>query len=124
MGKKRKKMQPGNWFPEIIVYACTTVKEARRLARKHFGSEFSEPKHEACAHILFRGADIGAVVLVKGFDNSAQSVALLAHECSHVVGEFLDGLGEESNDSEFRAYETQAVMLACLDQLGYGNQQD
>lgn len=120
MGKKRKRMQPGNFFPEIVVYACTTVKEARRLARKHFGSEFEEPQHEAFAHILLRGSDIGAVVLVKGFDNSAQSIALLAHECSHVVGTFLENIGEDSNDSEFRAYETQAVMLACLDQLGYG----
>lgn len=120
MGKKRKKMQPGNFFPEIVVYACTTVEEARRLAKKHFGSEFTEPEHEACSNIMYRGADIGAVVLVKGFDDSAQSIALLAHECSHVAGSLMDNIGEESNDSEFRAYETQAVMLACLDQLGYG----
>lgn len=119
MGKKRKRPQPGNFFPEIRVYACATVDEARRLAKKHFGSDFAAPEHEACASMLSRGADIGAVVLVKGFDSSAQSVALLAHECSHVVGEFLDGLGEKSNDSEFRAYLIQSCMLACFDQLGY-----
>lgn len=120
MGKKLKRMQPINWFPRVVVYACTTVEDAKRLAKKHAKCEFEDTGHEATTGLYVDGLDIMAVVMVKGFDNSAQKVALLAHECSHVAGEFLDNLGEESNDSEFRSYVVQSVMLACLDQLGYG----
>lgn len=121
MGKKHKRQQPGNLFPEIRVYACTTFEEARRLAKKHLKGDIEESKSaDATAYTADNGISEYAVVLVKGFDGSAAKIATLAHECSHVVGQFLDMLGEESNDSEFRAYLIQSCMLACLEQLGYG----
>lgn len=118
MGKKRK--QPGNWFPEIRVYACTKADEAQRLAIKHTGCDFDDTGKDATTFTYVKGTDLVAVVLVNEFDSSASQIALLAHECSHVVGSFLDNLGEEANDSEFRAYLIQSCMLACLEQLGYG----
>lgn len=117
-----KRSQPVDWFPRVIVYACTTVEEAKRLAKKHAKCEIEDMGRDATTWMFDDGTDLMAVVMVKDFDESADMIALLAHECSHVAGGFMDNLKEKSNDSEFRAYVTQSVMLACLEQLGYNHE--
>lgn len=120
MESKTKQSQPVDWMPRIYVYACDNVDDAQRLAKKHQKCDFDDITTDAVTQTVRRGLDTVSVIVVNGFDGGAQDIAILAHECSHAVGNFLDVIGEGHNDSEFRAYLIQSCMLACLGQLGYG----
>lgn len=105
-------------LPRLEVKAFKSKKKLRKAIKKERqavesleGDFFcaSFPDEEYCA--------IRSYILVKGFDGSIESLAILAHECSHAVDDWFDRMGEKMPGTETRAYAMHAAMTACLDQL-------
>ena len=113
--------QMWEWYPMPRIKVFTNHKKARKWAKKYTGIEprwigknaqtdyFSEELH----------AESLAVITIDGrIKNTKQRIAILAHECSHVVDEWLNDMGEDSAGTEIRAYAIQSAMMACMEQLG------
>lgn len=106
-------------YPSLGVEAFSKVKDFRRAVKGATGSEAVIDSNFQCTTL--DNPDVVAVrcyILVKGFDGSAEMVAILAHEVSHAVDDWLARMHEDRPGTEVRAYAMQAAMETCLRQLG------
>lgn len=111
-------------FPFPRIFCTDSYKKAKRYVKKMTDGEvkYAEPKYEGQASFYEAPNGDGenfCVVYVNcdGYPRNAR-IALLAHECSHVVDFIQDDMGEENLGTETRANLMQAAMRTCLDQLG------
>lgn len=115
--------QPWHYFPLFPVYAFTSVKKARKFVRQKTGLRF-EPKGHGCFdfyRFTTNDAYSFAIILLRPHELTEQSLsqrmALLAHECVHYAQQYAEEVDTKLDD-ETEASIVQAVMLACIDQIG------
>lgn len=107
-------------FPRFEIEAFRTFAELDDAMRRETGKGCADDGSEYfCATVPDEEfVAVKSFVLVSGFDAGCDDdVAMLAHEVSHAVDDFLRRIEEKNPGGEVRAYLTQAAMLACLGQL-------
>lgn len=112
-----------DFFPFPEVKAFTSKKKARKCVKKITGKDVvfggryaqcSEYENDStgrmlCVVVMYPACrDLGY----------AQKMAMLAHECVHVVKAWLDMMEADKPDEETVAYGVQCAMLECIDQIG------
>lgn len=113
--------QMWEWYPMPRIKVFTNHKKARKWIKKYTGCESQWLGKNAQTDYISEDlhAESLAVITIDGrIKNTKQKIAILAHECSHVVDYWLNDMGEEEPGGEIRAYAIQSVMMACLEQLG------
>lgn len=106
-------------MPQLNVFCFSDVGKFSKAYKKKVGKVPEIRSDYQCSTLS--GVDYISTcsfILVKGFDGSAGSMALLAHECSHAVDAWFDEMGESDPGTEIRAYALQSCILSCLTQLG------
>lgn len=112
---------PTDWMPCPEVHAFTSMKKARKFARKHYGEEPRDVPGSDGVTMYAKnelGHTVCLVVIKKNDSPMAQNMALLAHECVHVAQAWAEDMGEKRPGDEWMAYAVQSAMLECLKQLG------
>lgn len=107
-------------FPRFEIEAFRTFAELDDAMRRETGKGCADDGSEYfCVTVSDEEfVAVKSFVLVSGFDaGSEDDVAMLAHEVSHAVDDFLRRIEEKNPGGEVRAYLVQAAMLTCLGQL-------
>lgn len=113
--------QMWEWYPMPCIKVFTNHKKARKWIKKHTAMEIQWLGKNAQTDYFSEGlhAESLAVITIDGrIKDIKQRIAILAHECSHVVDDWLNDMGEDDAGSEIRAYAIQSAMMACMEQLG------
>lgn len=109
-----------DWFPFPRIYVFTSKKKARRFIRRKFDHDFNWiGKSAQTDYFKMGGEESQAVITIPKREMSmSHKIALIAHECSHIVDAWLEDIGEEDAGGEVRAYATQCAVLTVCDKLG------
>lgn len=116
--------QMWNWFPLPRIEVFTSRKKARKFHKALTGEESMRFLDKASQVSYFAGSrrdDIAILVFDEAqfADTSfSQRVAMVAHECSHVVDDFADSIGEDRLGTETRAYLLDSAVASVVEQLG------
>lgn len=116
-------MQIWDVFPFPRIGCFKSEKKARKFVRKMTDGKADYSSSGFAGQCdLYEESVTGEYFVVIRVDgkgkNTTERVALLAHECSHLVDFFEHHIGEEKLGTETRAYAIQCAMTACLNQLG------
>lgn len=117
--------QMSDWFPFPIIQVFTNKKKAKKYVKAVTGGSCKchfLPKAATTSYYEGSGLPSYAVIYidmskVEGTSLS-QKLALIAHECSHIVDAWADEIGEDKMGTETRAYALQSALLGCCEQLG------
>lgn len=99
-------------------YCLVTNKKQAKKVCKHLNlnvpvKEFKPKPNGARTSTVFATDGLFCMVWIDHLDTESMSanLALLAHECMHVVQSFMDEIGETTPSSEFQAYTLQEIYL-------------
>lgn len=112
-------MQMWDLYPFPCIHVFTSRKKARKFIKRKTGLKLDWlGKSAQTDYYRKAGAESLAVVTLNcGGATFEQKVAIVAHECSHIVDSWLKDIGEDSPGEEVRAYAIQCAILTCLDQI-------
>lgn len=107
-------------FPSFEIAAFRKFDDLKKAVKRETGEKCYD---DGSKYFCFTLANedfvaIKSFILVTDFKKKrACDLALLAHEVSHAVDDFLGRIDEKSPGGEIRAYLMQAATLTCLEQL-------
>lgn len=113
-------MQMWEYFPFPRIHVFTSQKKAAKYIKRSFGREFIWAGKNAQVDYFNKAGEESQAVITINFGNESpeQRVAMLAHQCSHIIDEMSKDLDNTYISPEIRACAMQSAMLACLNQLG------
>ena len=110
-----------DFLPIPSVKVFTSRKKAKKYVKKHIGLEYRWLNGVDGQASLYEHPEAGsvAVITLECDQYAADSrIALLAHECCHIVDDWFKMIGERDTATEVRAYMLEGLMYAAIDQLG------
>lgn len=110
-----------DFLPIPSVKVFTSRKKAKKYVKKHMGLEYRWIDGVDGQASLYEHPEAGsvAVITLECDQYAAYSrIALLAHECCHIVDDWFKMIGETDIATEVRAYMLEGLMYTAIDQLG------
>lgn len=118
-----KNGQMWNWIPLPRIEVFTSKKKARKFYKEVTGKDMEFLGKAGEAHYLESSGRYDIAIIFfddKKLNNISliQRIAMISHECSHIIDDLENSYGEKKFATETRAYLLDSAVAAVCDQLG------